>query len=172
VGKVRAAPSCDDAALAGGDTGQPERVYLLPGQLHASAVPCEILTIVGSCVAVCLCDAQARVGGANHYLLAQPLGHGNELRFGTAAIPRLVQALVELGARRERLEAKVFGGARIVAAAPPPGVLHLGARNVAIARELLARDGIRIVAEDVEGNHARRVLFQTGTGATQLKRLQ
>jgi chemotaxis protein CheD len=145
-------------------------VYLLPGQLHASATPCALTTIVGSCIAVCLYDEAAHVGGASHYLLPHPLSSGNPLRYGASAIPQLLREVERLGARRERLQAQVYGGAHIVGITPP-GKQHLGSRNAEIARQLLAREGIPIVAEDAEGSHARKILFHTDTGMVWLRSL-
>jgi chemotaxis protein CheD len=145
-------------------------LYIHPGELHASDTPCTLTTIIGSCVTVCLHDPEAGVGGANHYLLPHRLSSGNDLRYGEIAIPRLVQMTLNLGARRERIEAKVFGGAHIVAT-PHHGAQRLGSQNVQIAHRLLANERIPIVALDVEGDRARKIVFCTDTGLVRLKRL-
>jgi chemotaxis protein CheD len=163
----------DDDPLRVADVSVPRRaVYLQPGMLHASAAPCALTTIVGSCVAVCLHDAEARVGGVNHYLLPLPLRSGDDLRYGATAIPRLVHEVLQLGARHDRLEAGIFGGAHIGAITlPPVEHLHLGSQNAQIARELLTQEGIRIAIEDVEGNRARKIVFHTDAGMVWLRTL-
>jgi chemotaxis protein CheD len=145
-------------------------VYLQPGDLHVGLSPCRVTTIVGSCVAVCIHDAQAGLGGLNHYLLPYNLNSGEELRYGAVAIPRLVSELLRLGARKERLVAKVFGGACMLPALRDRAE-HLGSRNVQLAYRLLAEHRIPIVARDVEGDRARKVVYQTGSGAVWLKKL-
>ena len=136
------------------------RVYLAPGRLYASAEPVQVTTILGSCVAVCLWDAQQRVGGINHYLL--PEGVPASPRFGASAIPLLIEEVLALGARRSRLRAKVFGGACVLEA-----FRHhpLGQRNVEVARERLSAAQVPVVGEDVGGDHGRKVVFDVQTGS-------
>ena len=87
----------------------PARVYLAPGRLYASGEDVQVTTILGSCVSVCIWDAQAQVGGINHFLL--PSGSPASPRFGESAVALLIGRVLELGAQRGRLAAKVFGGA-------------------------------------------------------------
>jgi chemotaxis protein CheD len=145
-------------------------VPLQAGDLHIGLRPCTLTTVVGSCVTVCIHDPAARVGGANHYLLPYNLNSGEALRYGAVSIPRLVNELLKGGARRCRLEAKVFGGACMLAAlrVRPD---HLGHQNVRLAERLLAENGIPIVAQDTEGDRARRVFFRTDNGAVWVKKL-
>lgn len=145
-------------------------VYLQPGDLHVGLTPCTLTTIVGSCVAVCIHDPGVQVGGANHYLLPYNLNSGEALRYGAVSIPRLVHELLRRGARKGRLEAKVFGGACMLTTLRAR-TQHLGAQNVQLAQRLLAEHGIPIVAQDVEGDRARRIFYRTDSGAVWLKRL-
>jgi chemotaxis protein CheD len=129
-----------------------------------SSAPLALSTILGSCVAVCLWDRQARVGGMNHYLLPScPAGGRPSPRFGTVAVPELVRGLYGLGATADRLAAWVFGGAQLIGAFPA-GHDHLGTRNIEAAEELLGREGIAVVGGDVGGRRGRRVVFDTGDG--------
>jgi chemotaxis protein CheD len=145
-------------------------LYLQPGDLHVGQTPCTLTTIVGSCVSVCIHDPGARVGGANHYLLPYNLNSGVALRYGAVSIPRLVDELLRRGARKGCLEAKVFGGACMLMTLRDPAQ-HLGAQNVQLARRVLAERGIPIVAQDVEGDRARRIFYRTDSGSVWLKRL-
>ncbi|PYQ18463.1 MAG: hypothetical protein DMF79_14935 [Acidobacteria bacterium] len=106
------------------------RVYLAPGRLYASAEAVQVTTILGSCVSVCLWDAQQRVGGINHFLL--PEGVPPSPRFGASATSLLIEEVLALGARRSRLRAKVFGGACVLEAFRKSH--PLGMRNVEVAR--------------------------------------
>lgn len=138
-----------------------KRVYLAPGQLQASADAIQVSTILGSCVAVCLWDGEARVGGMNHFLL--PRGAARSPRFAEHALPMLVAEVLRLGAQRPRLQAKLFGGASVLEAFRDSR--PLGASNVEAAREGLAAESVRIVAEDVGGEFGRKVLFDVQTGS-------
>lgn len=162
--------------LAGGSPVGPDSqsaVYLHPAQMHAATAPCAIRTLLGSCVAVCLWDPGARVGGAVHYLL--PRGrhsNGEAGRYGTLAIPALIRALCALGANRTALRAKLFGGARVLPALHAVNGGSLGDHNAAVARELLAAENVPILGADLGGDYGRRVLFQVEDGAAWVWRLK
>jgi chemotaxis receptor (MCP) glutamine deamidase CheD len=82
------------------------KVYLLPGELHASAEQCQVTTILGSCVSVCLWDQKLRIGGMNHFLL--PMwreGGGRSNRFGDLAVRELLERMLRLGSQRKNLQA-------------------------------------------------------------------
>ena len=91
------------------DAGDRAQVYLHAGQLHVASAPTAITTVLGSCVAVCLFDPVARVGGMNHFLLPLHVDRDHTARFGTVAVPQLVEAVLRAGASRGALAAKVFG---------------------------------------------------------------
>jgi chemotaxis protein CheD len=141
--------------------------YLPPGGLLASAEPMEITTILGSCVSLCLWDAQAGVGGMNHYLLP---GGGNDQpeRYGDRANPILLQRVLKLGASESRLRAKIFGGACVVKAFRN-GVTTFADRNVRIAEEFLRQQRIPLINEDVRGERGRKLRFRTDNGTASLR---
>jgi chemotaxis protein CheD len=147
----------------------PARVYLAPGRLYASSADVQVTTILGSCVAVCIWDAQAEVGGINHFLL--PSGSPASPRFGDSAVALLIGSVLELGAQRGRLAAKVFGGACVLEAFRVDP-WSLGARNVEIAREQLAEHGIPVVGEDVGGDLGRKLVFHVRTGAAWVRPIE
>jgi len=139
----------------------PARVYLAPGRLYATAEDVQVTTILGSCVAVCIRDAQAEVGGMNHFLL--PSGSPASSRFGDSAVALLIEHVLERGAQRGRLEAKVFGGACVLEAFRADQ-WSLGARNIDMARTQLEAAAIPVVGEDVGGDRGRKVVFHVRTG--------
>ena len=143
-------------------------VYLAPGRLYASAEAVRVTTILGSCVSVCLWDPQARVGGINHFLL--PDGAPASPRFGQSAVPMLVSSVLDRGARRSELRAKVIGGACVIEAFRSASY-PLGARNVEVARGRLRAEQIPIVADDVGGDAGRRLVFEVQTGSAWIKPL-
>jgi chemotaxis protein CheD len=143
-------------------------LYLQPGQISVAS-GAHILTIVGSCVAVCLYDATAGIGGMNHYLLPSGTSDTDSPRFGDVALPRLVTQVLAAGAQRAALAAKVFGGARILAGTPGPR--DLGRENVELAFHFLAEEDIPVIAEDTGGTWGRKIVMQTADGVVWLKRL-
>lgn len=148
----------------------PPTVFLHPGSLFASRDPLEIVTIVGSCVAVCLWDPTTRIGGMNHFQMPHADRTSEPLRYGNGATTALKDRVVELGARRWSLEAKIFGGASILSnSSRPRGAL--GRDNVQAATEVLAELGIPLMASDVGGKHARKVKFRLEDGSAWVKRI-
>ena len=140
------------------------RVYLQPGQLYASAQPSAVTTILGSCVAICLWDPLTSIGGMNHYLLPFFAGAGKgSPRFGNVAVTQLLDRLSALGASRNRLQAKVFGGACVLEAFQAREG-HLGEKNAGVAFRLLDDLGIPVVSRDVGGRSGRKLIFHTDLG--------
>jgi len=157
------------ALPAGAPPDRPAR-YVQPGHMVVSAEPHTLSAIVGSCVAVSLWDPVTGAGGMNHYQLpALPAPAMASPRFGEVAVRDLVRGVVGLGGWRNRMEARVFGGARVLHLGED-GVC-LGSRNVDLAVELLTDEGIAIVGGDVGGRQGRRVLFDTGSGQAWVREL-
>jgi chemotaxis protein CheD len=129
-------------------------------------------TVLGSCVAACIRDVEARVGGMNHFLLAEPSGvaldrYGASARYGAFAMEQLINMVLARGTgRKANLQVKMFGGGMINAV-----LTDVGAKNIAFMRSFLAEEGYAIAGEDVGGTYARRVLFQPASGRAFVKRL-
>lgn len=106
-------------------------------------------------------DPVAAIGGMNHFLL--PEEHGAEqsisMRYGAYAMELLVNGLMRAGARRDRLQTKLFGGGRL-----SDGLQDIGERNAAFAEEFLAREGLTLAGGSLRGRHARRIQFWPATG--------
>lgn len=153
-------------APAVGDRAQ---VYLHAGQLAVVTTPTAITTVLGSCVAVCLYDPIARVGGMNHFLLPHAVERERSARFGAIAVPQLIDAVVRAGACRGGLVAKVFGGASVIASMRP-GVT-LGGENADLALRLLAEASIPVLDRDVGGNRGRKVVFLADEGTAWVRHL-
>jgi chemotaxis protein CheD len=145
-------------------------IYLHPGQLVASAEPRVLTTILGSCVAVCLWDSNARVGGMVHFLLPDS-GAGtaeSSARYGDVAVPMLIRELKKYGANPRFMKAKLYGGACVLKAFRKDNGDHLGVRNVSIARRALESANIQVVNEDTLGHASRKVVFETASGGVTL----
>lgn len=149
--------------------GASGRVYIAQGEQAIGSDPDLVIsTILGSCVSVCLWDPVARRGGMNHILLPDLPSNAIQLRaVGAGAMERLINALVKTGADKARLEAKVFGGAAVVA-----GLSDIGARNVAFARGYLEAEAIPCIGSSTGGQQARQVRFWPESGRARMRLVQ
>lgn len=151
------------------DTGSRTQVYLHAGQVVATAEPTAIATVLGSCVSVCLYDPRARVGGVNHFLLPHHVERERSPRFGTVAVPQLVEAVVAAGATRAALVAKVFGGASVLGSVRSGR--RLGEENARLALRLLEEVGIPVLDSDVGGERGRKLIFVSDEGTAWVRLL-
>jgi chemotaxis protein CheD len=144
--------------------GTPRTQVIAQGEYGIGDQPELVLsTILGSCVAVCLRDPVLRLGGMNHILLPDAAGGRiGAASFGASDMERLMNALLKRGALRNRLEAKVFGGAAVVT-----GLSDIGARNAAFVRAFLAAEGIATLSENTGGDRPRQVRFWPESGRAQ-----
>ena len=144
-----------------------ERRYLQPGHLIIAAHPVAITTVLGSCVSVCLWDAQRGVGGMNHFMLPIPAtGHAASSRFGNVAMEQLLDGVQAHGARLASLRAKVYGGAAMFPITSRAGKGHLSEQNGELAVAFLQRAGIPIAECDLGGTRGRKLVFHTDEGTS------
>ncbi|NDW00813.1 chemotaxis protein CheD [Salipiger sp. PrR002] len=136
-------------------------VNVIQGEYRISSAPTEVLsTVLGSCVAVCLTDPEARVGGMNHFLLPARAGkEGENVRYGAYSMELLINGLLKCGARKTRLTAKLFGGANMLSQ-----LRDIGASNVRFAKEFLQNEAIPLASESTGGTSARRIRFWATDG--------
>ena len=147
-----------------------EAVRVLPGEYFVHNEDVLIVTTLGSCIAACLWDRDARVGGMNHFML--PEGAGESGRYGSFAMEMLINQMLKRGASRLSLEAKVFGGGQIIASANGAvSTLHVGERNTTFVLDYLKAERIAVVSRDVLGPHPRKVCFLPASGKAMVKRL-
>jgi chemotaxis protein CheD len=138
-----------------------ERVSLAQGEVHFGTEPRTLVTVLGSCVAVCLWDRIRHIGGMNHFVLPNdPRGERNA-RYGDFAIDQLVDGLLRLGCRTADLQAKVFGGAAVL---PFAGGESVGSSNVRLALERLRHHRIPVTAQRTGGTLGQQIRFHTTTG--------
>jgi chemotaxis protein CheD len=129
---------------------------------------------LGSCVAIVLYDAEARVGGLAHVLLPEPgmsRLHDNPARFPETAVPALIERMRELGADPDRMTARLVGGASMFSSLLPRGAPTIGGRNVDYSRRAVQRAGITITGEDVGLEHGRSVYLHIADGQVEVRSL-
>jgi len=129
-------------------------------------------TLLGSCVAACIRDVEAGIGGMNHFLLAEPRGSagdrfGASARYGAFAMEQLINSVLTRGSgKKSNLEIKVFGGGLISGA-----MQDIGAKNLTFVHDFLGNEGYATANEDVGGSFARRVLYKPVSGRAVVRRL-
>ncbi len=147
-----------------------EAVKILPGEFFVTTRDMLLVTVLGSCVAACIRDPERGIGGMNHFMLPDA-GTGvmsRSARYGAYAMELLVNELIKAGARRSALQAKVFGGGRVMATLANANV---GERNAEFVLDYLAQEGIPVLSQDLLDSHARKIYFFPGSGRVLLKRL-
>jgi chemotaxis protein CheD len=161
-----AAPPSAEAS----NQASPNAHFLHAGQVFVSAEAKSVALILGSCVGVCIWDPVNGIGGATHYMLPSWDGKGTASpRYGNVAISILLQRLLEAGANRGQLRAKVFGGGCLFDSLRELNSnkeQHLGSRNVEIALEMLTKAQIPVVSTIVGVDRGQRIVFRTDTGDT------
>ncbi len=149
------------------------RHSVLQGEFEVSRDPDLVLTtILGSCIACCLFDPVAKVGGMNHFLLAAPPNSMNGLgddatRYGLYAMELLVNEMLKQGAVRATMRAHLYGGANLHS-----GMRAIGTENALFAEGFLKADGIALVRSDTGGAQARRLDLQPATGKVRCRSVQ
>jgi len=144
---------------------------ILPGEYYVSDEGMLLVTVLGSCVAACIRDTESGAGGMNHFMLPDDGGRdamGSSARYGTYAMEVLINQLLKMGARRNRLEAKVFGGGAVLASLASSNV---GARNAEFVLEYLKTEKIPVVAKDLLDSYPRKVYYFPATGRVLVKKL-
>ena len=142
-----------------------ERVrHVIQGSHLVSRDPAVVLTsILGFCVATCLWDPVAGIGGMNHLLLAKgPEDGGAGYRYGSHAIELLINDLLKHGAVRSRRHAKLFGGATM-----QNSFGRIGRENAEFALEFIRAEELTLVSHSLLGTQARRIRFRPTTGSAQ-----
>ncbi|MGC4394902.1 chemoreceptor glutamine deamidase CheD [Hydrogenophaga sp. T2] len=144
-----------------------DAVKVLPGEYYVSADPLVIQTVLGSCIAACIWDPRVRVGGMNHFMLPEG-GSDSGGRYGSYAMELLINELMKQGARRETMQAKVFGGGQVMSSFT---TMNVGERNTSFVLDYLQTERIAVVSKDVLDIHPRKVCFFPSTGKAMVKRL-
>lgn len=123
-------------------------ITVIQGEFRISDSPTVVLsTILGSCIAVCLYDRVAKIGGMNHFLLPGQHSSSNlDVRYGVNAMELLINGLLKSGADRKHLTAKLFGGSSIA-----KNLGKIGESNITFAREYLRNEKIPCVSESLGG---------------------
>ncbi|MBF4991894.1 chemoreceptor glutamine deamidase CheD [Methylophilus sp. QUAN] len=146
-----------------------------PGEYYYTDKDMLIVTVLGSCVSACIRDSRTGIGGMNHFMLPEggsadkdsPVSES--MRYGTYAMEVLINQLLRNGAKRENLEAKIFGGGNVLRSFTTNNV---GDRNAAFVKKYLKEEGIKVTGEDLLDIYPRKVYFFPKTGKVLVKKLK
>ncbi|MFK7886298.1 MAG: chemoreceptor glutamine deamidase CheD [Gammaproteobacteria bacterium] len=149
---------------------------VLPGKFYVTNQQESIVTVLGSCIAACVRDPVAGIGGMNHFML--PVGdaqraeswgqeHSSENRFGNYAMENLINTILKHGGSKSHLEVKIFGGGHVLDISS-----DVGAKNARFAIEYLEVEGYRMVSSDTGGTFARKIIYDPLSGRVRLKRIR
>lgn len=150
-----------------------EAAKVLPGEYYCTDKDMLIVTVLGSCISACIRDRVSGIGGMNHFML--PDSGGDEsvvspsMRYGAYAMEVLINQLLKIGARRQNLEAKIFGGGNVLRAF---ATTNVGERNAQFVKGFLAAENIKITGEDLNDIYPRKVYFFPETGRVLVKKLK
>lgn len=149
-----------------------DAVKILPGEYFVTSSDIALVTVLGSCVTACIRDERKKIGGLNHFMLAEA-GSGADVvsasaRYGAFAMEILINHLLKLGANREHLTAKVFGGGRVMASLTSSQV---GDKNASFVLGYLKTEKIPVLAQNLLDVYPRKVYFFPATGRALVKRL-
>jgi len=152
-------------------------IKLLPGDFDVVNDKTMLVTVLGSCVAACIRDVRSGIGGMNHFLLPTDNKHPTQqaindynsdaTRYGDLAMQQLINQIIAYGGKREHLEAKIFGGAKMFNAT----LSDIGKKNIEFVHEYLKTEKIKISSDDTAGINARKVYYIPETGEVYLKRI-
>jgi chemotaxis protein CheD len=149
---------------------------ILPGEFYVTTQGEMIGTILGSCISACVRDVKLGIGGMNHFMLPEQTEHStaqwgsdantSATRYGNWAMEYLLNTLYKLGASKQNLEVKLFGGGQVLA-----NMTDIGQRNILFAYDFLRKEGLDIKASDVGDIYSRKILFFPDTGAVKVRRI-
>ncbi|MCE3252942.1 MAG: cheD [Cellvibrio sp.] len=151
-----------------------QAVKILPGEYFVTNGDKMIVTVLGSCVAVCLRDKAIGIGGMNHFLLPGDGSDGPGLltesaRYGVYAMELLINHLLKMGANRTRMEAKVFGGGNVLRGLT---INNVGRRNAEFVLDYLHTERIPVAARDLLDEYPRKVYFFPESGTVLVKKIK
>jgi len=147
-------------------------VKILPGEFYATAENTMIVTVLGSCIAVCLRDASNGISGMNHFLLPQDYSEeqeGSPFQYSDVAVDSLISEMVKLGAKERCLEAKVFGAANVLSGL---NMVNVGQKSADSVLAYLRYKEIPLIASDLLDQYPRKVYFFPETGEVKVKKIK
>lgn len=120
---------------------------------------------LGSCVGVAFYDELTKIGGLAHVMLPESKGRNKiESKYADTAIPFILDKMIQKGAKRKRLKAKLVGGAGMFKTEAGQSVMRIGKKNIAAVKRVLKEEKIKIVGSDLAKDYGRSMYFHLSDG--------
>lgn len=149
-------------------------VKVLPGEYYVTTADEVVSTVLGSCVAACVWDPVARIGGMNHFMIPTTSRQKTEAgaiddaaRYGMFAMEYLINSILRQGGERSRLKTKIAGGGHVMAIAT-----DIGQRNIEFVRHYMATEGLELTSEHVGGSYPRKIMFHPLDGRARVMEIK
>ena len=151
-----------------------EAVKILPGEYYVTSRDMALVTVLGSCVAACIYDKILGIGGMNHFMLPEGKRDGGDALssstyFGMNAMEIIINELLKMGAKRDNLEAKIFGGGNVLREL---AVKNVGQTNATFVVDYLHKESIKVAAQDLLDNYPRKIYYFPRSSRVLVKRLR
>jgi len=160
------------------DLDQYPKVFLPTGDCFLGVRPTLVSTVLGSCVAVTMCDPARAIGAICHAFLPDSGSFRNSerdpqvCRFVDTALENMFSSLMKLKVAPESIVVKMFGGASgLVGGVERASLYDIGGRNTSAVRRWLAGHGLTVSRSQTGGSHGRKLHFLTHTGDVWVKQL-
>jgi chemotaxis protein CheD len=149
------------------------KIYLKPGEVHFTATPTIVSTVLGSCVSITMHNPEHRLSSICHALLPEEIIPGEPYRYVDSSIVAMLRQFDRRGVSREDVEVKLFGGAEVLPASENCyREMSVGKQNILRAHQVIERERLYLLAFDVGGTRGRKIFFHTHTGEIYLQRLR
>jgi chemotaxis protein CheD len=149
---------------------------ILPGEYYVTLSDEAVVTVLGSCVSACIRDKVFGIGGMNHFMLPVSKDESRRLvksaestRYGNYAMEQMINDILKNGGRRENLEVKLFGGARVI---QNMSTMDIGRRNIEFVKDYINTESIELISEDLGDIFPRKVMYFPASGRVRVKRLR
>ena len=145
---------------------------ILPGDYYVSKTPMVAYTVLGSCISACILDPVTKIGGMNHFMLPSPKGDGRHdswgesARYGNYAMEMLINEIMKRGGQKDRLEVKIFGGAKLYESSN-----NVGLNNIKFALNFIKTEGLNLLKHDTGDLYPRKIYYFTETGRVLMKKI-
>ncbi len=156
-----------------------KQISIGPGEHYVTKQNVVIHTLLGSCVSACLYDPIRNIMGMNHFLLSNdrytqkiPACMTEAGRYGIHSMELLINEMLKLGAKRENLKAKAFGGASMWDNGRGDNYSCVGDVNSRFIKEFLHNERIPLVISALEGDRGRVIYFSFGDYSVYVRKIQ
>lgn len=149
---------------------------IIPGEYYVTRANELVTTVLGSCIAACIRDREAGIGGMNHFMLPETHAGSpsraetvinNAARYGNYAMEHLINTILSNGGKRKNLEVKVFGGGRIIQT-----MTDVGMKNIEFVLDYIDQEGLNLLSRDLGDIYPRKVIYYPQTGRVSMKKIK